>query len=201
MSSIAPSGNGFRVLVALEEATTGDQVIFVVRTSDLTNWGTAYDPQTGGSSANVRMVPANEWGFFLHGNFDTDVLILLYDAGAETVTDLSPAGLGAKECNTLVVNPTGVGEAWATIDTDEDLLRTTDAGSTWPALDAVMGFDPTALDVLWSGGYALDRAFIAGKPASVELQYTPGEGADKADQANAGLAAVANICSIVAIPA
>lgn len=193
------TGNGFRVLVALEDATTGFQEIWFCRTTDLTNWGKAYAPGAG-SAANVRMIPANEWGIFIHGNLDTDVVILLYDAGLETVTDLSPGTLGAKVCNALESNPSGIGEAWATINTDEDLIRTQDAGATWPALDAAMGFDPTALDVLWSGGYALDRGFIAGKPASVELQYTPSEGADKQDQANAGLAAVANICSIIAIP-
>lgn len=196
---ITPTANGERVIVALEEATTGDQMIWQADAEELDAWGFDYDPQAG-SAANVDMVPANEWGIFLFGNFDTDVVLLLYDVNEGTVTDLSPGTLGAKVVNALKVNPTGVGEAWATVDTDQDLIRTQDAGATWPALDAAMGFDPTALDVLWSGGFALDRGFIAGKPASVELQYTPSEGADKQDLANAGLAAVANICSIIAMP-
>ena len=197
-SAITVNADGSSIFLALED-NNGNQIVVRGLRSDLTDWATAYNPGAG-SAANVAIIASNIDAIFMHGNFGTDVLILTHTISTEVNADLSPAGLGAKVCNTLQVNPSGVGEAWATIDTDEDLLRTQDAGATWPALDAALGFDPTALDVLWSGGYALDRAFIAGKPISVELQYTPSEGADKEDQANAGLAAVANICSIIAIP-
>lgn len=198
MSAIAVNGDGYYIFLALEDSS-GFQVIVRATRNLFTEWSAIYESGAG-SAGNVARIPSNSDGIFMHGNFDTDIVILTHAIGAETVTDLSPGTLGAKVCNTLEVNPSGVGEAWATIDTDQDLIRTQDAGATWPALDAALGFDPTALDVLWSGGYALDRGFIAGKPASVELQYTPSEGADKQDQANAGLAAVANICSIIAIP-
>ncbi len=199
MTAMTVSSDGAYIFLALEEAVTGDQIIARCPRGTLTNWEEAYRPEAG-SAANVAIIASNSDAVFMHGNFDTNVLILMHTISTETNTDLSPGTLGAKVCNTLEVNPSGVGEAWATINTDQDLIRTQDAGATWPALDAALGFDPTALDVLWSGGYALDRGFIAGKPASVELQYTPSEGADKQDQANAGLAAVANICSIIAIP-
>lgn len=199
MSAITVSADGAYVLVALEDMSGGAVVGRAVRSADFATWTPAY--RAPNEPANVKIVPSNPNSIFFHGNFDTDVLIILHSISAETNTDISPTSLGAKVCNTLESNPSGGGEAWATIDTDQDLLRTQDAGTTWAALDAALGFDATALEVLWSGGYALDRAFIAGKPASVELQYTPSEGADKEDQANAGLAAVANICSIIAIPA
>lgn len=203
MSAIEMTANGFRVIVALEEATTGDQVVLMARATNLPQWGLIYNPEAG-SAANVKGIPSNEWGMFFHGNFDTDVVILHYvidpTTGVDTVTDLSPASLGAKVANTMVVNPSGVGEAWATVDTDQDLLRTTDGGTTWPALDATLGYDATALDVLWSGANWPDRAFVAGKPASVQLDYSPNELESKEDQASAALAATANICSIVAIP-
>lgn len=203
MSAGEMTGNGFRVMVALEEATTGDQVILMARSTNLSQWGVIYNPGAG-SAANVKGILSNEWGMFFHGNFNTDVVILLHvinpTTGGETTTDLSPASLGAKVANTMKVNPSGVGEAWATINTDQDLLRTIDAGSNWTALDAALGYDPTALEVLWSGANWPDRSFIAGKPASVQLDYSPNELADKNDQASAALAAVANICSVVAIP-
>ncbi len=198
MSSLSVNATGSYVFVALQEPNTGDQIVLYTPHTDLDGWQSAYRAE--GTAANVKIIASNLDAIFMHGNFDTDLLIQTYTISTEAIADISPAGLGAKVCNALQVNPSGVGEAWATIDTDEDLLRTQDAGATWPALDAALGFDATAISVLWSGGYALDRAFIAGKPASVQLQYSPSEGADKADMANAGLAAVANICSVVAIP-
>lgn len=199
MSVISVNGDGNYIFLALEDAS-GFQVVVRCPRATLGDWEEVYRPAAG-SAGNVAIIASNSDAIFMHGNFDTDVVILTHTISTYVNTDLSPGTLGAKVCNTLEVNPSGVGEAWATIDTDQDLIRTQDAGATWPALDAALGFDPTALDVLWSGGYALDRGFIAGKPVSVELQYTPSEGADKQDQANAGLAAVANICSIIAIPA
>lgn len=199
MTAMTVTADGAYIFLALEDAS-GNQIVLRGKRSDLTDWQTAYRPLAG-SAGNVAIVSSNPDTIFMHGNFDTDIVILTHTISTGANADLSPGTLGAKVCNTLKVNPSGVGEAWATINTDQDLIRTQDAGVTWPALDAVMGFDPTALDVLWSGGYALDRGFIAGKPASVELQYTPSEGADKQDLANAGLAAVANIVSVIAIPA
>jgi hypothetical protein len=199
MTAITVNGDGNYIFLALEDAS-GFQVITRTVRDQLFESSEAYAPGAG-SAGNVEIITSNPDAIFMHGNFNTDVLILTHTISTETNADLSPGTLGAKVCNTLIVNPSGVGEAWATINTDQDLLRTTDAGVTWPAIDAALGFDATALDTLWSGGFALDRAFIAGKPLSVELQYTPNEGASKDDQANAGLAAVANICSIIAIPA
>lgn len=198
MSAITVNGDGDDIFLALEDAS-GFQVIVRAPRTHLFEWSESYAPGAG-TAANVEIITSNPDAIFMNGNFGTDVVILTHTISTNTNTDLSPGTLGAKVCNALVVNPTGVGEAWATIDTDQDLLRTTDAGATWPAIDAALGFDPTALDVLWSGGFALDRGFIAGKPVSVELQYTPNEGDSKDDQANAGLAAVANIVSVIAIP-
>jgi hypothetical protein len=191
MSVISANGDGNYIFLALEDAS-GFQVVVRCLRATLGDWEEAYRPAAG-SAGNVAIVVPNSDAIFMHGNFDTDVVILTHTISTYVNTDLSPGTLGAKVCNTLESNPSGIGEAWATIDTDEDLIRTQDAGATWPAIDAALGFDPTALDVLWSGGYALDRGFIAGKPAAVELQYTPSEGADKQDLANAGLAAVAKI--------
>jgi hypothetical protein len=199
MTAISVNGDGNYIFLALEDAS-GFQVITRTVRDQLFESSEAYAPGAG-SAGNVEIITSNPDAMFMHGNFNTDVLILTHTISTETNADLSPGTLGAKVCNTLIVNPSGVGEAWATINTDQDLLRTTDAGVTWPAIDAALGFNPTALDTLWSGGFALDRAFIAGKPLSVELQYTPNEGASKDDQANAGLAAVANIVSVIAIPA
>lgn len=199
MSIMSVNGDGYYLFLALEDSS-GFQVVVRANRGLFTEWSAVYEPGAG-NAGNVAIIASNPDAVFMHGNFDTDVVILTHTISTDANADLSPGTLGAKVCNTLKVNPSGVGEAWATIDTDQDLIRTQDAGVTWPVLDAALGFDPTALDILWSGGYALDRGFIAGKPASVELQYTPSEGADKQDLANAGLAAVADICSIIAIPA
>lgn len=197
MSAIAVSADGNFIVVALEDTVSGNQLIARAARSGLSDWTAAYDPG-GGSAANVAAVPANPDKMIFYGNFGTDIGVILHTISTGVNSDISPASLGAKVVNTLQVNPSpNVAELIATVDTDQDLVHTADAGTTWETLNAALGFNATALWVLWSGVYYPHRLFVAGdNGANLDLLYSPNEGFSSQDFAGAGLGAAANIVGV-----
>lgn len=194
MAAISTSADGNYIFLALENGS-GQPVIAKCARSNLSAFSAAYNPAAG-TVANVAQVPSEPDKMLFYGHSGTDVQVIEHAIAAGSNTNVSPASLAAKVVNCLEANPSDSDEWWLTIATDQDAFRTTDGGTNYTSLDTTLGFDPTALEVLWSGAYNLDRAFVAGKPVSVQLQYTPNELAAKADEASAALAATANICSI-----
>lgn len=181
MPAIATSADGAYIFLALEDSS-GNQVIARAARTDLSTWTAAYEPG-GGSAANVAMIPSNPDKMFFYGNFGTDVVIIMHTISTNDNSDISPSSLGAKVVNTLAVNPSDENELMCTVDTDQDLLYSTDQGSNWSTLDATLGFDGTALEALWSGSYWLHRYFVAGQVAGPagQLRYSPNQGSSDAD--------------------
>lgn len=194
MSAIAASADGAYIFLALEDGS-GNQIIAKAARSDLSTWSAAYQPGAG-SACNVAPVPGDADKMLFYGNFDTDVVVILHTISTGANTDISPASLGAKVVNTLAVNPSNSDEIIITVDTDEDILYTADGGDNWATWDAALGFDATALYLLWSGAYEYHRYFTAGNDGTVVLVYSPNEGASDYDYTGAALAATANVVSI-----
>lgn len=195
MSAIAVSADGAAIFLALEDAS-GFPVIVSADRTDLSTWAKVYEPGAG-SAANVKASPSNPDKMLFYGNFGTDLTVILHTISAVSNADISPPSLGAKVVNTLQVNPSGGGEAIITVDTDQDLLRTVDAGVNWETLNAALGFDATALWVLWSGPYFPHRLFVAGDNlTNLDLLYSPNEGASSQDFAGTSLEAAADICGV-----
>lgn len=197
MSAIAVSADGNYIFLALEDSG-GDQLIVRTERADLSLFSAAYSPAAG-SAGNVAQVPANPDEMLFHGNFDTDVTVILHTISTGANSDVSPASLGAKVVNTLRCNP-GDGDEWeCTVDTDQDLLHTTDAG-TYTALDSALGFDATALAVLWSGQYFPHRHFVAGEVGAgdLDLLCSPNEGASDTNVEGATVGAADGIVSLEA---
>jgi hypothetical protein len=195
MSAIVTSADGAYIFLALEDSGTGSQLVLMRERDAPGVWTAVYAPG-GGSACNLAPVPGNADQVVFYGNFGTDVTIIRYTISTDTAEDISPASLGAKIVNCLVVNPGDPDEIWATVDTDQDLLHTVDGGANWETLDAALGFDATALYALWSGAYEFDRGFLAGNDGAVVLIYTPNAGASNYDYTGAALAAAANVVSI-----
>jgi len=195
MSAIAISADGNNIFLALEDGS-GNQVFLKAARSDLNTWTKAYNPGAG-SAANVKESPSNIDVMLFYGNFGTDLVISTYRISTDVVTDISPASLAAKVINTLAVNPGGISELVASVDTDQDLKNSDDGGTTWVDWDATMGFDGTALAVLFSGAYFPHRYFTGGQTGGTgELRYSPNEGSSDNDET--GAMSVTHIVSIEA---
>jgi hypothetical protein len=183
MAAIGVSADGNNIILALENAS-GNPVFLAVARSDLSTFTNVYDPGAG-TAANVQPSPTNLDSMLFYGNFGTDVTVIQHTISTGAEVDISPASLGAKVINTLVINPAGISEAVASVDTDQDLKNTVDGGTTWTDWDATMGFDGTALWVLWSGAYFPHRYFSGGQTGGTgEIRYSPNEGSSDADKTN-----------------
>lgn len=199
MPALATNADGNYIFMAVEDESTGNQLIVKAARADLSTWSVAYEPGAG-SASNVAAVPGNPDLMLFYGNFDTDVTVILYTISTDTATDISPASLGAAAVNTLAVNPSNSDEIIITVNTSEDLLYTSDGGDNWATWNAALGFDATALWVLWSGQYEPYRIFTAGDDgATLNLLYSPNEGISFDDKAGATLGALANVTNIEVI--
>jgi hypothetical protein len=183
MAAIAVSADGNNIFLALE-ADDGFPIFLTAARSDLSTWSKAYEPGAG-TAANVTNSPTNPDVMLFYGNFGTDVVVNTHTITTGAEVDISPGSLGAKEVNTLVINPAGVSELVLSVDTDQDLKNSEDGGSTYSDWDATMGFDGTALAVLWSGAYFPHRYFTGGQTGGTgEIRYSPNEGSSDADKTN-----------------
>lgn len=200
MSALVTSADGANVFAALEDGS-GYPVIATAARTDLSTWSGAYEPGAG-SAANIAAVASNPDKVIFYGNFGTDVTVIMHTISTATNTDISPASLGAKVINALHVNPSDENEMIATVDTDEDLIHTTDGGTTWSTLDAALGFDATALWVMWSGAYYPHRLFVAGHNGTdLDVLYSPNAGSSNENKEDATLGGKANITNIEATEA
>jgi len=180
VSAIVTTADGTYIYLALEDGD-GDQIIARAARSDLSAWAAVYEPGAG-SAANLAPVPSNPDQVLFFGNFGTDVTVVLHTASTGAESDISPGSLAAKEVNTLTVNPSDANEIIITVDTDQDLKYSDDGGSTWSDLDAALGFDATALAVLWSGDYSDARLFISGQvTGAAVVYYSPNEASSWGD--------------------
>lgn len=199
MAALDFNADGTLIFYALE---SGGFPYFVSAARATPGTGTAVYSPGAGSAGNLARVPSNADLMLFYGNFGTDITVIMHTISTVTNTDISPASLGAKVVNALAVNPSNEDEIVISVGTDEDLLYTSDGGSNWSTWDATLGFDGTALWVLWSGLYISHRYFVAGdNGADLDLLYSPNEGTSSNNEENAALAAQANICSLEATEA
>lgn len=195
MAAICTTSDGAYIFLALEDSGTGNQVITKVARTDLSSWTAAYEPG-GGSAANVA-ASGNPDRVYFYGNFGSGIQVVKHTVSTGANANVSPTGLTTKVVNCLAVNPSDADELIITVNTDQDVMHSTDAGANWETWDATLAFDATALFALWSGAYELHRYFVAGDVAgTIQLKYSPNEGSSDADQAGAALGAVANVCGV-----
>ncbi len=194
MPAIATDASGDNIFLALEDGSGNQLVVKISRA--LSSQTTVYSPG-GGSACNVATVPSEPDSMYFYGNFGTDVTILKHTVSTGAETDISPASLGAKEVNTLVVNPSDADEFVIGVDTDEDLEYTSDGGTSYTEWDATLGFDATALAVLFSGAYMPHRYFVAGdNTTTLDILYSPNEGSSDSDVSGATVGALTNISGL-----
>jgi len=192
VAAIAVSADGDHIFLALED-TSGFPVIITCERASLGTFTAAYNPGAG-SAANVASVPGNPDLMLFYGNFGSGVQVISHVISTGVNTNISPAGLTTKICNTLAVNPSDSDEIIITINTDQDLLRTIDGGANWSSLYAVLGVDPTGLAVRWDDP---DRVYVAGYDgADVDLLYSPNEGDYFTDVSGAALKAAAGVVGV-----
>jgi len=201
MPALKTNSDGTSIFVALEDSS-GNQLIAKALRSDLSTWTEAY-ALNAGSASNVESDSSDINSMFFYGNFNTDLTVLKFDISAGTVADISPASLGAKIVNTLSVNPGNGQEISLTVDTDEDLKNTVDGGSNYTDYDATLGFDATAIWMLWSGQYFDHRYFIGGEVGvgNLDLLYSPNAGASSNNEEGVDLGVLGEISGIEATEA
>ncbi len=191
MPSIATSSDGAYIYLALED-TSGFPVFVRAARTDLNTWSAVYSPGAG-SAANVASVPGNPDRMLFFGYMGSGIQVVSHVISTGVETNISPAGLTTKIANCLVSNPSDPNELIITVNTDFDLLYSANLGTAWSTLYASLTFNATGLAVKWD---ELARVFVGGKPALVQLLYSPNEGSFFSNLAGAALGAVANITNI-----
>jgi hypothetical protein len=197
MSILETSQDGAFVFVALEDDATGDQIIFKITrpTSTTPTTEIAYEP-LGGSAGNVAR-SADYDAMIWHGNFGTDIGVVIYSIVLETNTDISPSSIGAKLIQPLSADPHDRSHFVAINQDDQDALETDDTGANWATLNAALGLTVEAMDLVFLGAYFPFGGFIGGNDGVDEnLSYTPNEFNNLRDDASAALKAVGAIVSV-----
>jgi hypothetical protein len=194
MAAISTNSDGNYIFLALQNGSS-QPVIARCSREDLVTFTYAYNPAAG-TTANVVMAPSDPDQMLFYGYFGSGVQVVRHNIGAATNTNISPAGLGTAVVNCLAVNPSDANEIYITVNTAQDVMYTVDGGATWETLNSALGFDPTALRVFWGGEYEDDILLIGGKPASVQLLFSPNAGTYTSNIAGASLGATANIVGI-----
>lgn len=195
MATIATSADGEYIFIALEDL---DGLPLIARASrdDLSTWSSVYAPGAG-TAANIMPCVAKPDLMFFYGNFGSGVQVIEHVVSTGAETNISPAGLTTKVVNALAINPSNSEEIAITVNTDQDLKYSSDGGTNWSDWSAALGFDATALAVLWSGQYQLNRYLVAGdNGADLDLLYSPNQGANSSNMEDASLEAQAAICAI-----
>jgi hypothetical protein len=195
MSAITVSADGNYIFLALENAS-GQPVIARCAHADLSAWTAAYNPAAG-TAANVAQVPGNADLMLFYGNFGSGVQVILHTVSSGANTNISPTGLTTKVVNGLAVNPSNADEIIITINTDQDLLRTIDAGANWVSLNAALGFNATALAVVWQAEIEKHRVYAAGQvTGAANLLYSPNSGTYFSNITGANLVAATNVAGL-----
>jgi hypothetical protein len=182
MSILEASQDGAFVFVALEDDATGNQIIFKITrpTSTTPVTAKAYEPG-GGSAGNVAR-SADYDAMIWHGNFGTDIGVVIYSIVLETNTDISPSSIGAKLIQPLSADPHDRSHFVAINQDDQDATV-------------------EAMDLVFLGAYFPFGGFIGGNDGVDEnLSYTPNEFNNLRDDASAALKAVGAIVSVDVAP-
>ena len=196
MAAIAVSADGDNIYLALENASAQPVIVRATRPDtpgDPVSFIAAYNPGAG-SAANVASVPGNPDKMLFYGYFGSGVQVVSHTISTGAEINISPAGLTTKVVNCLVSNPSDPNELAITVNTDQDLLHSTNLGTAWATLYATLAFNPTGLAMRWDDP---DRAFVAGYDgADVDLLYTPNQGDTFADVSGAALKAALNVTNV-----
>jgi hypothetical protein len=201
MSMLEVSQDGAFVFVALQDNATGDQLIFKITrpTSTTPTTVTAYEP-AGGSAGNVAPTGDPDRMIF-HGNFGTDIGVVDHAIAAGTNTDISPTSIGVELIQPLKVDPNDIQHIVAINRNDQDALETEDTGANWTAINATLGQNVDAMDLLFFGAYFPFGGFFGGNDGVDEnLEYTPNEFVNLREDTSVALKAVGSIVSIDIAP-
>lgn len=193
-NALAVSADGNNVFIALEDNSTGNQIVFKATRPSSPTVSAIYDPG-GGSAANVISTGDPDKMVFF-GNFGTDVGVILHTISSDTESDISPTSIGTDEIQPLAIDPSDINHIVAVNVTDQDALETED-GSTWSTLNASLGQTVEAMGVMFFGSLFPFGAFIGGDDSVDEnLEYTPNEFTNLREDTSAALQAVTKITGI-----
>jgi hypothetical protein len=196
-NAIGVSQDGTFLFIALEEDTSGNQLIFKVArpTSTTPTTTKPYEP-AGGSAGNVAQTGDPDRMVF-HGNFGTDIGVIDHAITAGTNTDISPTSISAELIQPLEVDPDDIQHIVAINRNDQDALETNDTGGSWSTLNAALGQAVDAMALVFFGQYFPFGGFFGGNDGVDEnLQYTPNEFNNSREDTSAALKAVGSIVSI-----
>lgn len=192
--ALGVSADGNNVFIALEDNSSGNQIVFKATRPSSPTVSAIYEPG-GGSAANV--IPTGDPDkMIFFGNFGTDVGVILHTISADTEGDISPSSIGSDKIQPVAIDPSDVNHLVAINQDDQDALETED-GSTWSTLNATLGQTPVAMGVIWLGALFPLGGFIGGNDGTDEnLTYTPNEFAGLREDTSAALKAVGAITGI-----
>ena len=196
MAAIATTADGEYIYLALDLVSSGTPLILRCSRSSLATFTVVFLP-VAGTACNILPDPSDPDRMLFYGNFAPDITVVSHVVSTDAETNISPPGLGANEVNCLAVDPNNPLEIWATVTGTQDLLRTIDGGANWTTLDNALGFDPTAMAILFGSETEYHIGYIAGDNLTdLDLLYTANEGAAFRDYAGAALGAETNICGV-----
>jgi len=193
MAAITYNQSGEFIFIASETAAGLQRIIRFKR--DKQSGIEAYAPGTGNAANVAATIDPDRILFF--GDFAPGVILIQHSIADGSNTDISVAVVGTKVCNACLPDPATADGAVIAVNTDQDVFYTADAGGTYETWTVTLGFDATALALLWSGDYDLNRVFICGDNLTdLDVLYSPNEMTDTVNLEDATLGALTNICSI-----
>ena len=194
-SALGISSDGENVFIALEDNSSGNQVVFKATRPASPTVSLIYAPG-GGSAANIATTPNFDKVVF-HGNFGTDIGVINHTISTDAESDVSPTSIGAKIIAPLKVDD-GNDQHYVAINrNDQDAIETDDAGTAWSTLNAALGQTTDAMDVAFFGAYYQLASFFGGNDGTDEnLEYTPNEFSNLREDTSAALKAVGSIVAI-----
>jgi len=199
--AMAVTPDGENLAFALELDPSGDQVISSqTRPTDagVSTTQRLYTPGAG-TAGNVAAPPDID-KVIVFGDFGTNLGVISIVISTITVTNISPASLGADVIQPAAVDPSDTDHIVIINQTDQDAIETTDGGTTWTTLNATLAQTVEALDVVFFGQYLPFSAFFGGDDATDEnLEYTPNAFANFREDTSASLKAANAITGIAIV--
>ena len=194
-SALGVSADGNSLFVALQDNASGNQVVFKATRPASPTISKIYDPGAG-SAANVAET-GNLDKMVFHGNFGSNVGVIVHTVSTAGNSDKTPTTIGTDKIQPLAVDPSDIDHFIAINQADQDALETEDGGASWATLNAALGQTPVAMGIMWFGALWPFGAFFGGNDGVDEnLEYTPNEFSSLREDTSAALKAVGVLTGI-----
>jgi hypothetical protein len=165
-------GDGDTLYIGLYDTATAQPILISVALpldGALSMGGAVFNPGAG-SAINVKCIDVGD-RLAISGDFGANEQVEVSDNAGTTWTDIDPGTWGANLAEPLIVDPLTLDEVMVALSALQDIVETTDGGTTWTTLNAALGLNPGAMVLLTNG-----NEMIIGDDAANVILYSPNRG-------------------------